>query len=118
MKGFLMDENLPPGYSRYLGQVQPGVLVLEIGGQNAPPNGTLDQQVLDWCEANEFVLITNNRASMPVHLAEHVALGRHVPGIFTVNLNAPIPQVMQDVLTVALASQEDEYRDLITYFPL
>jgi predicted nuclease of predicted toxin-antitoxin system len=118
VRGLLLDENLPPAYRTYLGQRHPNVLVREIGDRNAPPDGTLDPEVLRWCEANEFVLITNNRASMPAQLAAHLAAGNSMPGIFTVNLNAPIHIVMEDALTVAFASNEADFRDLIIFLPL
>jgi hypothetical protein len=40
-------------------------------------------EVLLWCEEYGFVLVTNNRSSMPVHLEEHLAQGHRIPEFFS-----------------------------------
>ncbi|MEH1806448.1 hypothetical protein [Nostoc sp.] len=39
--------------------------------------------------------MTNNRKSMPGHLADHLASGRHIPGIFTIDANQSIGQTVE-----------------------
>ncbi|NET46963.1 hypothetical protein [Okeania sp. SIO2B3] len=63
-------------------------------------------------------LVTNNRSSMPVHLAELLAESGHVPGILVLRPSANIGRVIEDLIAIAGASFEDEYRDQITYIPL
>ncbi|MDZ8091226.1 MAG: hypothetical protein RM049_22955 [Nostoc sp. DedQUE04] len=55
---------------------------------------------------------------MPVHLAEHIAVNRHVPGIFILNQNLSIGENIEELIIVALASEDDEYQDRIVYLPL
>jgi hypothetical protein len=55
---------------------------------------------------------------MPVHLAEHLAANRHVPGILVLRRKAAIGQVINDLVLIAAASDEDEYCDRIDYIPL
>ena len=50
----------------------------------------------DWCEIHEFILVTNNRKSMPKHLADHLA----------------------ELILIAGASFPKEYQDRIEYLPL
>ena len=78
----------------------------------------LDPDVLMWCEDNDFVLVTSNRRSMPRHLNDHLALGRHVPGILVINPAMTMGQLIDDLVLIAGASELDEYRDLIPYLPL
>jgi hypothetical protein len=89
-----------------------------IGDEGAPPKETSDPDILWWCEEHDFLLITNNRQTMPVHLADHIGQGRHVPGILQIDLLAPIGLVIEHLLLIALASREDEYRDRIEFVPL
>ncbi|WP_339384100.1 hypothetical protein [Gloeocapsopsis crepidinum] len=89
-----------------------------IGDLDAPPKGTLDPDILIWCEINKFVLVTNNRKSMPRHLTDHLAAGRHVPGIITINLSQSIGQTVEELIIIAGASFEDEYQDRVEYLPL
>ncbi len=73
---------------------------------------------MTWCEATGFVLVTNNRRSMPVHLAEHLAQDRHIPGIFILNPSLSMGETLEDLMVVAEAAFEDEYQDRIEYLPL
>ena len=55
---------------------------------------------------------------MPQHLSDHLAAGHHVPSIFTINLEAPMGLIIDQLLLIVGASDEDEYIDQITYIPL
>ncbi|MEH2179001.1 hypothetical protein [Nostoc sp.] len=60
-------------------------------------------------ETNGFILVTNNRKSMPGHLADHLASGRHIPGIFTIDVNQSIGQTVEELIIIVEASFENEY---------
>ena len=89
-----------------------------IGDEDAPPKSTPDPEILAWCEQHQFILITNNRKSMPQHLSDHLSAGHHIPGIFTINLEVPMGKIIEELLLIAGASDADEYIDQITYIPL
>ncbi|MEH2303240.1 MAG: hypothetical protein V7K88_30795 [Nostoc sp.] len=72
-----------------------------LGILDAPPKATLDAEILIWCQTNGFILVTNNRKSMPGHLANHLASGCHVPGIFTIDTNQSIGQTVEELITIA-----------------
>lgn len=55
---------------------------------------------------------------MPVHLADHLAAGRHMPGILVLRRQADIGQVIEDLILIAEAADETEYQDCISYIPL
>ena len=118
MRRFLIDENISPKYRTQLLNHEPSLTVLVIGDEGAPARSTLDPEILEWCEKNQFNLITNNRKSMPQHLSDHLAAGHHVPGIFTINLEVPMGKIIDQLLLIAGASDVDEYIDQITYIPL
>jgi hypothetical protein len=80
--GFLFDENMPHRVIRKLLQTQDAsIQCWVIGEPGGPAIGSLDPELLTWIEDNDCVLVTRNHASMPVHLRNHLASGRHVPGI-------------------------------------
>ena len=118
MRRFLIDENIAPEYRTQLLYHEPSLTVLAVGDEGAPPKSTPDPEILVWCEQNQFSLITNNRKSMPQHLSDHLSAGHHVPGIFTINLEVPMKEIIDQLLLIAGASDEDEYIDQITYIPL
>lgn len=85
MLKYLLDENVDRAYQLQLLRQIPELSVLRVGDPGNPPKGTLDPDILIWCEANNFVLVTHNRASMPVHLTGHLAQSRHIPRILILN---------------------------------
>jgi hypothetical protein len=115
---YLLDEHIPPVYRAQLLRAEPGLTVWAIGDPGTPPLGSLDQQILAWCEEHGFLLVTNNRKSMPRHLAEHLAQGRHIPGILVISLEAGIGQIVAELALIAGASQADEYQDMMLYLPI
>ena len=117
MRRFLIDENISPRYRTQLLYHEPSLTVLAVGDEGAPPKSTPDPEILEWCEQHQFSLITNNRESMPQHLSDHLSAGHHVPGIFTINLEAPMGKIIEELLLIVGASDEDEYIDRITYIP-
>jgi hypothetical protein len=78
---YLLDEHIDPKLRAQLIRQAPDLVVWIIGDPGAPKRGTLDPDILLWCEANGFMLVTSDRRSMPVHLQAHLATGHHVPGI-------------------------------------
>jgi hypothetical protein len=115
---YLLDEHIPPRLQAELIRREPGMVVHRVGEPGAPALGTLDPEILIWCEEHNCVLLTNNRRSMPRHLSEHLAAGHHVPGIFVVDMERSLADTVEDLILISLASFEAEYRDLIVYLPL
>jgi hypothetical protein len=115
---YLLDEHVDPTYRTQLLRHAPELIVWRIGAPGAPPRGTPDPAILEWCETNGFVLITNNRASIPGHLAEHLARGRHVPGIIMLNPNLSMGEMIAELALIGLIAEEQTYQDLLVYLPL
>ena len=117
MIGFLLDEQLTAAYLAELRQREPALTVRRVGVGAAPPKGSADPPLLWYCEAHDLLLVTDNRASMPVHLAEHLAAGRHVPGILVMRPSADMGGIIDALLLLYGASLPDEFRDRIEYIP-
>lgn len=115
---YLLDEHIAPAYRAQLLRAAPELEVWIVGDPGAPPRGTFDPEILIWCEEHHFVLVTNNRKSMPRHLADHLALGRHIPGILVINPALTMGELLDELVLIAGASDENEYHDLILYLPL
>ena len=113
-----MDENIPPTIRTRLLRLLPEADIWQVGSIGAPALGMLDPAVLTWCETYEFVLVTNDRKSMPRHLADHLQAGRHLPGILTLDLTQTVTTLAEELRDIAELSMPDEYRDRIEYVPL
>jgi hypothetical protein len=113
-----MDENVDPVYVTQLRQQVPDLVVRAVGEPATPSTGTKDPEILLWCEEYQFVLVTNNRRSMPVHLTENIAQNRHIPGIFILSPSLSIGKNIEELILIAEGSFDDEYQDQIVFLPL
>lgn len=111
---YLMDENVSPLYKQQVLKRSSAVRVYAVGDPGCPPRGTLDPEILVWCEENYCILVTNNRASMPPHLAQ----GHHIPGILIFNERMSIGETIEELLLIAEEGVPSAYRDCITYLPV
>ncbi len=116
--GFLVDENLPPAIAVQVRQHEPRIRATAVGQPGAPIKGTADLQLLRWIEENDCLLVTNNRASMPGHLRDYLAAGRHIPGILTTPFPLDIGALIEELILIWEASLPDEFRDQIVHLPL
>jgi hypothetical protein len=115
---YLMDENLDPLYKVQILLRNPAIVVYSVGDPGTPLKGTPDPDILCWCEENGFILVTNNRKSMPTHLAEHLSQEHHIPGIITLNEEMTIGETLEELILIAEVGSPQKYEDQITYLPV
>lgn len=114
---YLLDENVEHALRFALASKEPRMVVLQVGEPNAPQKGTKDPEILEWCQKHGFILVTNNRKSMPEHLACHLAQGKHMPGILEIGSHMSISETVDELYIAWGASFLDEYQDVILYLP-
>lgn len=115
---YLLDEHINPRLKKALLRRSPDMIVWCIGDVGAPLLQTSDPDILLWCEANHFTLVTNNRASMPLHLRDHLAAGHHIPGIFILRRQMTMGEIVDELTLIWEAAESEEYSDVLTYLPL
>jgi hypothetical protein len=71
----LLDETVDPLYRSELLKRGPVMVVWRVGSPGAPYLETLDPEILCCCEDNDFILVTNNRKTIPQHLRDHLEQG-------------------------------------------
>ncbi len=115
---YLLDENVNPRLRKALKQHSPEIIVWRVGDVDVPASGTPDPDILLWCEANGFSLVTNNRASMPIHLKDHLMKGRHIPGIFILKDGMSLREIVEVLALIWDATEPVEYTDLLNFLPV
>jgi predicted nuclease of predicted toxin-antitoxin system len=118
MLRLLLDAHVERALALGLRQRERELVVWRLGDPGAPARDASDPAILAWCEAHDFVLVTNNRRTMPRHLADHLGRGGHVPGIFMLNVKMSLAETIENLLDATLLSLEGEYRDQIRHLPL
>jgi hypothetical protein len=113
---FLLDEHIPHAIVRGLRLRDPAIQVFVVGGESGEPGiETPDPELLIWIEEHGCLLATNNRATMPEHLTNHLAAGRHIPGILTVPRRFALGDLIDKLYLIWAASREEDFLDLIVY---
>ena len=80
-------------------------------------SGLDDLEVLAISAAEQRILITHDRKTMPRHFAEFI--GKNIcPGVFIVPQSIPINQVMNDLILIWHATEAEEYVNTIRTLPL
>jgi hypothetical protein len=115
---FLLDEHVNHAVQRQLRRLSMEIDVLAIGEGNAPAKGTLDPELLLWLEANEYILVTENRSTIPVHLADHFEQGWHTPGILWIRPDVGLGEIIEELYLIWQVSTADEYQDQALFIPL
>ena len=65
---YLLDENVSHAIRDGLLRRRQEMEILAVGHEIAPPLGTLNQEILNWIEREGYILITEDRSTMPQHL--------------------------------------------------
>lgn len=91
--------------------------VVRVGDPPDLPLGSVDAEVLLWCERENRILVTFDRTTMAGHLTVHLNGGRHAPGIFMLRRRSHLPQVVDHLALVAYASDAWEWQDRIEFIP-
>lgn len=115
---FLLDEHLGHHLVRALRRKLEGITVRRIGDEGTLPLGSADPDVLAFCEREEWLLVSLDRATMPMHTMAHLEAGGHVPGVFLAAQRMSNAQIVDELLLIWENSEYEEWRDLLIYLPL
>jgi hypothetical protein len=113
----LLDENLSPALRDALLRHDPTIDVLRVGDAGAPALSTPDPAILTYLEQHQRILITDNRASIPGHVADHLAAGGQHWGIFTIRPRAGLAEIIEALILLCEASSADEWHNAMRWIP-
>ena len=111
---FVADENFKAAIVRGLLRQQPELDVVRV--QDVGLRGVDDPAILEWTAHEERVLLTHDIKTITKYAYERLAAGLPMSGVVEVRQDAPIGQVVEDILL--LAEFEDECWGQIRYIPL
>ncbi|HEY1011915.1 MAG TPA: DUF5615 family PIN-like protein [Herpetosiphonaceae bacterium] len=113
----LLDENLAKALQHAITSRAPELDVLRVGDPGAPPTGTLDPDILRWLEQEQRLLVTNNRVSIPGHIADHAAEGGQHWGIVWVRLDVGYGRLAEEILLLWEVYEAEEWIDRTEWIP-
>ncbi|NJN99196.1 MAG: DUF5615 family PIN-like protein [Anaerolineales bacterium] len=109
---------MPHAIQDQLLRLSPIMDILIVGQPNAPAKGTSDPDLLQWIEQAGYILVTNNRRTMPAHLQAHFEAGGHIPGILLLRRGVPLGPVIESLFLLWEIVAADEFQDQIIFIPL
>jgi hypothetical protein len=114
---YLCDENVANALIDYLVRREPAIDVIRVGEPGAPPRSTPDPLLLLDAEANGRVLITQDKKTMPQHVADHLAAGHLTCGVIILRSGFSVKRYVDDLILFWAATQPDEWQDRLEYIP-
>jgi hypothetical protein len=68
--------------------------------------------------ANDRILLTHDRATIPDFAYARVVAGQPMPGVFVVHDRMPVRQAIDELLLMEACSEQEEWSGLVVYLPL
>src|SRR4051794_33991844 len=96
---YLLDEHLRGPLWNVIGRHNSlGHDTIDVVRVGDPPDlnfGVDDRVILEWCAREARILVTEDRSTMPMHLADHLLHGGHSPGVFAVRPGVSFREVLE-----------------------
>lgn len=77
-----------------------------------------DPAILEWAAANNRILLTHDRATMPDFAYDRVVAKQLMPGVFVLNDRIAVRQAIDELLLIEACSEQEEWANLVVYLPL
>ena len=95
---------------------QPDLDIVRV--QDVGLAGVDDPDILDWAAANDRIILTHDRATLPDYAFERLAVGESMPGVFILNDRFPVRACDQEILLMVACSEQPEWSDRVVHLPL
>lgn len=77
-----------------------------------------DPAVLEWAAGERRLLLTHDVSTTTRYAYDRVRLGNVMPGIFEIGRNVSIATAIDDIVLIAVCSEDDEWEGQVRYLPL
>jgi predicted nuclease of predicted toxin-antitoxin system len=77
-----------------------------------------DPSILAWAARQSRLLITHDAATMMDFAYGRLADGKPMPGVFIVRPTLPIAVAIDELATIVLATEAEEWDDRVVYLPI
>ena len=114
---FLFDECVSHRLVEALLRAEPSIEFLIVGEEGAPPKKTPDLVLLEFAEAEKRLFVSFDKKTLPGHLQEHYAKGRHTYGVIAMKRYVAFGSLLEELLFIWMASTADEWIDYYDVVP-
>lgn len=110
------DENLDIRIVHGIKGQAPEISIVRV--QDAGLAAAADPEVLGWAASEGRVLLTHDVSTMTRFAVERVRAGLPMAGVFQIPALLPIGRAVNDILILALASEDNEWANQVLFLPL
>ena len=71
-----------------------------------------------WAADNNRIVVTYDRATMPDFAYERLAKKEPMPGLFVISDRISIRQTIDEILLLAICTEQNEWKGIVLYLPL
>lgn len=112
----LADENFHNDILRALLRSDPELDIIRV--QDTELYQASDPVVLAWAAKERRILLTHDVQTMTKYANARVEAGQPMPGVLEVDTDAPIGQVIEEILIILGASGPEELENRVIFIPL
>ena len=121
LAGYILDEHLRGPLSQAIqSHNAQGVYLIDAVRVGDPPDlplGSADPDILIWAEHSGRILVSRDEATMKTQLADHLAAGRHSPGVFLIRRGSTLNDIVHFLVAAMYASDPHDWQDQYFYLP-
>jgi hypothetical protein len=110
------DENLNYNIVRGLLRRKTDLNIVRI--QDVGLSGKDDATVLEWAAQENRILLTHDVTTITKYAYDRINEGLPMLGVFEINMNSPLGDIIDDILLLSDYSFENEWEGIILYLPL
>jgi hypothetical protein len=117
---YLLDEHMNPAVLDTLHRIEPAIRSKLVGwDDDVPPKQTPDPALLTFAELEQMAIVTFDKTTMPGHIADHLAAGRHTWGVFIFPHGDRLSpgRIAHELVMVWGTSTLEEWVDRVEYLP-
>lgn len=117
MLKFLTDADFNGRIYRAIRRLEPNIDIVRV--QDIGLRTADDPTILEYAANEDRILLSHDRCTMIRHAWDRIDAGLEMPGLVIADAdNNRIGQMRDDIITIALASYSNEWRNQIVILPL
>lgn len=113
---FATDENFDERILKGLLARMPALDIVRI--QDTEMYQAPDDRLLAWLADEERILLTHDVNTMPGHAYDRVRDGLPMTSVFIVNQDAPIKQIIEQIVLLIECSSLEEWQNRVEFLPM
>ena len=113
---FLTDEDFKSAILNGVKRRLPDLDIVRV--QSVGLRTFADPTILEFAASENRIVLSHDVNTMEIHARTRILTAQPMPGLFLVNQYFPIGQAIDEIVTIAQYSHENEWQNRIEYLPL